>query len=335
MVPTAAGEQPSLPQDFRIEGVRVSGTISDGRVFAAEKCAPSALSLVWAAGVGTQTDVLLRVEDAEFTLPATATVFRPGPVEVHWVVTNAVFNGQEMAPDSIAGPNQHRRTVIRFRSPSRSWVLRLLPNFRDAERTALLHGVVKELPTAELVTDIQDASEIPTVEAEAYAVTRLLSFATGGSVGGGVRRVYQDQRLLQETFFEWPRFGGVESVSFAAAVTNDGMLGCSLTQFLNETIGPFLAQDADLCLTHTIGYLEQARTTPVIEARIVLSILALEMLTYRLCLKLGSTPDQLAGTNIQQKLEHQSAAGPEWASSTSGLPRARERRCGTRLCTRA
>ena len=290
----------SLPQDFRIEGVRVSGTISDGRVFAAEKCAPSALSLVWAADVGAQTNVLLRVEDAEFALPVNA--HASGSVEVSWVLTNAVFSGEEMSADPVAGPNQTRRAIIRFRSPSRSWVLRLLPTFRDAEQTALLHGVVKELPTAELVTELTNVSEIPAADAEAYAVTRLLSLATGGSVGGGVRRLYQDKRLLQEAFFEWSRFGGVESVSFAAAITNDGVLGCSLTQFLNETVGAFLAQDADLFLTHTIGYLEQARTTPVIEARIILCVLALEILTYRLCLKLGSTPDMLAGTNIQQKL---------------------------------
>lgn len=293
----------SLPHNFRIEGVRVSGTTSDGRVFVAERCVPSALSLVWTAGAGTQTDVLLRVEDAEFNLPADpVSTFEPGPIEVHWLVTNAVFNGQKMAPDPMAGQYHQRRSVIQFRSPSRSWVHRILPSFRDAERTALLHGVVKELPTAELVTEIQHASEIPTAEAEAYAITRLLSIATGGSVGGGVRRVYQGQRLLQEAFFEWPRFGGVESVSFAAAIANDGMLGGALTQFLSETIGPFLAQEAELYLTQTIGYLEQARSTPVIEARILLSVLALETLTYRLCLKLGSTAEQLAGTNIQQKL---------------------------------
>lgn len=262
-----------LSQDFRIEGIRVAGALSDGRHFAAERCAPSALSLVWPAGIGTQADVLLRVEDAELTLPSAAPAVAPGPLEVHWIVTNAVFNEEEMAADPIAGPGlpQQRRTVIRFRSPSRSWMLRVLPNFRDAEMAALLHGVVKVLPTAELVTEIDSVSEMPMTEAEAYAVTRLLSLATGGSVGGGVWRVYQHQRLLQEAYFEWPLFGGIECVSFATAVTNDGMPGWSLTQFMNETVGPFLAQDAELCLTHTIGYLEQARTTPVIEARVVLS----------------------------------------------------------------
>ena len=64
----------------------------------------------------------------------------------------------------------------------------------------------------------------------------------------------------------------------------------------------FYIREHDLCLTHTIGYLEQARTIPVIEARIVLSVLALELLTYRLCLQLGRTPDQLKDTNIQAKL---------------------------------
>lgn len=300
--PTPPGNA-TLPQDFRIEGIRVTGTLSDGRDFAANKCAPSALSLVWAAGIGSQADVLLRVEDAELALPATTPAFTPGSLEAHWIITNAVFTGEEMVADPIAGPTQQRRTVIRFRSPNRSWVLRILPNFRDPERTALLHGVVKELPTAELVTDIQDVSDVLAAEAEAYAVTRLLSLATGGSVGAGVRRIYQDQHLVQEAFFEWSRFGGVESVTFAAAIANDGMLGWALSQFLNESIGPFLAQDAELYLTHAIGYLEQARTSPVIEARIVLCILALEVLTYRLCLKLGNTQDQLAGTNIQQKLD--------------------------------
>jgi len=125
----------SLPHGFRIEGVRVSGTSSDGRAFSVEKCAPSALSWIWAAGVGSKTDVLLRVEDAELALPATASL--NGPVEVRWVITNAVFNGEEMSPDPAAGPNQQRRAVIRFASPSKTWVLRLLPAFRNAEQTAL------------------------------------------------------------------------------------------------------------------------------------------------------------------------------------------------------
>lgn len=289
----------NLPKDFRVEGVKVVGTTADGRSFNFPSCAPSSLSMLWAAGAGATTDVLLRIEDQDMTLPDGAAI--TGPCEARWVLTNAVFNGEEMSPDPAAGPNMQRRDLLKFRSPSREWTLRLLPTFRDAERTALLNGVVKQLPTAELVTTIADTSEIPAAENDAYAVTRLLSMATGGSVAGGCRRIYQNG-LVAETFFEWPMYGGAESVSFAGHIANDGMLGFALTRFLNETVAKYLADDPALGFTNVIGYLEQARTSQLVEAKIVLSILALESLTYRLCLRLGRTAEQLEKTNIQQKL---------------------------------
>lgn len=291
----------SLPMDFRVEGVKAAGRTRDGRAFSLSQCAPSALSMLWSAGTAATTDVLMRVEDPEFTVPAT--VRAAGPCEVRWVFTNALFGGEHLTADPAAGPGQQRRDTVKFKSGSREWTLRWLPTFRDAERLALQNGVAKQLPTAELVTALADGSEVADAENEAYAVTRLLSLATGSSVAGGARRIFQNGHLSEETFFEWARYGTTESVSFAGFIANDGMLGYALSRFLNETLGSFLADEPALSFSNTFAYLEQARTSPVVEGRIVFSVLALETLTYRLCLRLGRTPEQLADTNVQQKLD--------------------------------
>ncbi len=290
----------SLPKDFRVEGVKATGTTRDGRSFSLTNCTPSALSMVWSVGAAATADVLLRVEDQGLVLPAGASI--SGQCEARWTVTNAIFAGDEMPPAPVAGSQSQRRDTLRFRLPSRDWVLRWLPSYGDAERVALLNGVAKQLPTAELVTSLGDVAAVAAAEVEAYAVTRLLSLATGSSVAGGVLRLFQNGQVVSESFFEWPMYGGAESVQFSGFITNDGLLGCALTRFLNETIGEYLTDDPVVAYSTTIGYLEQARTSQLIEARLVLSILALESLTYRLCLRLGRTPEQLEKTNIQQKL---------------------------------
>lgn len=244
--------------------------------------------------------MLLRVEDEELLLPVAPSV--PGPAEVRWVLTNALFRGDTFSLHNGPGTSFRRADTLSCQSSSKEWVLRLLPSFGDAERVALVNGVAKQLPTAELVTSVADISELPSVENTAYAVTRLLSLATGSSVAGGIRRIYQSGQPVAESFFEWSIFGGAESTSFSGFIVNDGVLGNALTRFLNEAIPAFERDDQDLRLSNVIGYLEQARTTPVIEAKIVMCILALETLTYRLCLRLGRTSDELASTNIQQKL---------------------------------
>ena len=287
----------NFPADFRIEGVTAAGVTEDGRRFDLARCAVSALSLACSVGATASINMLLRVEDAVLILPTNTIV--AGPAEVHWVLTNALFSGDSLSP--LPGGGQ-RADTVRFRSPTREWILRLLPTFGDVERIALLNGAVKQLPTAELVTTIASVAEVENAEVEAHAVTRLLSLATGSSVAGGARRIFQTERLVEEAFFEWPMFGGAESASTHALVINGGLLGGALTQFLNEACGQFLANDPVLAFTNAIGYLELARTSPVIEARIILCILALELLTYRLCLSLGRTVEQLAGKSIQEKL---------------------------------
>jgi hypothetical protein len=288
-----------LPADFRIEGIQVGGRSDDGRDFTTDACAPSALSF----SIGEEnspSQVLLRVESPDFTLRS-----RPqgaGQLEASWVLTNAIFNGIDWSADPTAGTGSQRADRFSFAVGARLWQLKWLPEFRDKDREDLRHGIVRSLPTATLSTTLGNSSELQDADDEAYAVTRLLSLATGSSVGGGVRRLFQGGNVTEESFFEWPTFGTAKHFENHALIDNHPQLADALRSFLGTTVAAYRSRDAALGLSRAIGYLEQARSSNVIDARLALCVFALEALTHRLCLQNGLTEDQLSGMNIQSKL---------------------------------
>jgi hypothetical protein len=288
-----------LPADFHVEGIQVSGRSDDGRDFTTDACAPSALSfLVGAESSGSK--VLLRVESPDLTLRP-----RPqgtGQVEASWVLTNAIFNGIDWSADPVGGTGHQRADRFSFAVGPRQWQLKLLPAFRDKDREDLRHGIVRSLPTATLSTALGNSSELQDANDEAYAVTRLLSFASGSSVGGGVRCLSLGGNLSEESFLEWPTFGTAEHFENHALIDNHPQLAGALRSFLAATVTAYRTHDAVLGLSRAIGYLEQAHSSNVIDVRLALSVFGLEALTHRLCLQNGLTEDQLAGMNIQSKL---------------------------------
>lgn len=292
--------QLQFPLDPTTTIIQVSGVIADGRQFIARSCIPSNYSFQWSAGEQGNSNLLLRVQDRCIDLPTTHAV--RGPFQVSWTFSNAIFTGSSTATFQSATVVEERLVTIPFRYMDREWTLSQLPSFRDEHQKALVNGLVKQLPTSELVVQLDEIGQLEDAEIAAYSISRLLSFATGSSVAGGRRRIIKGNQLIAETFYEWPLYGDASAVHFTSTILNDGQIGTSLTQFIQETLEHYMAQNADYALSQCIGYLELARCTPVIESQILHAILALETISYQLCLKVGQTPDQLATASIQSKM---------------------------------
>jgi hypothetical protein len=288
--------QLQLSNDFRVQGIRVSGRTADGQEFSAVESAPSALS----AGINMPTRVLLGIEGPEFTI-----CHRPrqnAPMFVEWTLINAIFDGIDWSPDPTVGSSASRIDKFTFANGPRQWQLQWLPIFRKGDIDNLSNAIVQNLPTATLTTTVDDSAELPAVEDEAYAITRLLSLVTGSSVGGAKRRVLQGGNTTDETYLEWPTFGTSRSYRNHGLICNCPEMADALRSFMIAAVTPYRAQDNELGLSRVIGYLEQARSNNVADIHVALCVFALEALTHRLCLRDGLTPDQLAKMNIQQKL---------------------------------
>lgn len=287
----------SLPQDLRVEGVRVEGTISGGRRLAAIRCRPTGFDFK-ATGEGSYSIIVLRADEEEMVLESLPE--EQVPFRVDWTLINALFDGIEWTPrETGAGC---RSDTVTFNSDNRQWRLRWHPALEDGDRNDLSSGILSALPTATLSTELPERGALHDADEEAFAITRLLSLVTGSSVGGASRRVNYGEAIVRETFVEWPINGSARNYTNHSLIGNNPGLGGALREFLNQTVGAYRRLDPDLGLSVVIGYLEQARSNPSIEIRLALSVFALEALTHRLCLPDGMTEEQLEKQNIEQKL---------------------------------
>ncbi len=285
-------------EELRVEGVQVRGTLADGRSIVADDCSPTFITSQ-TTGAGTNTILVLRVGGPELALVATRVV--AGPLRVEWTLINALFEGIDWSPKEDG--TGRRCDSFRFATSKHVWRLHWHPRLDEvADTNDLKVGAVRALPTAILSTDIPDMASLEEAEREAYAITRLLSLASGASVGGVSRRVVRADTLVGESYMEWAMFGGSEGYEEFALIQNHAFLPTALRDFLGQCVESYLAQEKDLALSVVIGYLEQARSNRIIDIRLALTIFALEALTHRLCLLDGMTEQQLENQSIEQKL---------------------------------
>lgn len=175
-------DQLNLPADFRVAGLLVRGCTAAGQDFGPVAAVPTALS----AGTDRPTRVLLQIVGPELSI-----VHRPtenAPVQVEWVLINAIFDGLEWPADP-AGPA--RVDKFSFTNGARQWHLQWLPTFSKTDIDDLSNGLVGQPPSATLTTTADDAASLSDVEEEAYAIARLLTLATGSSVSGVKRKIAQ------------------------------------------------------------------------------------------------------------------------------------------------
>lgn len=286
------------PEDLRSEGVRVGGLLSDGRRLEAPDCAAANLSGSF-GGTTSSLWVVLHAESRELSLRTRP--LAPGSCLVEWTFVNALFEGVRLPPNAHELPFS-RRDTFSFSSGAREWTLRLLPAFGEAERGFLASGAASAFPTATLSARLADPGELDDAGEEAYAIGRLLSLATGASVGGAARRLRQSGSVAVETFEDWPRFGKARKFQEHALIANDAPLGDALRVFLEACLGNYRRLEDRLSLSAVIAFLEEARSSGTLEIRIGLAILAIETLTHQICLADGIPAEKLDKMNIATKL---------------------------------
>ncbi len=283
----------------------IKGTLADGRGISAQRCTTAHVNVNGANGLISCTDGKMSVNLTATTVVTTLLVSSPlviqspqtgqlADVKVRYTLINALFCG-ESAKSS-------RRDRFTVQSVKYSWEIAWLAEFNKEQADDLKSGLVSFLPTATMEIPLDSITNPKEFDDEAEAITRLLTLATGIATTWVVREVRSGERSVQQWFEPRGLSTNAEGKSRYEAISNLTDVS-ALRIFLEETLSKFQKLESSLRLSEVMDYIEQARHQQVIQVRIAILVLCLELLSYQWCLRNGSTKDQLSDKNIVSKLK--------------------------------
>ncbi len=309
---------PSLLQQFltaQVGEIVVKGTLADGRSLSVQRCATAHVNTNGAGGFisfkgGNMTANLT----GPTTVVATLLVLSPlvvqntanehlADVKVRYTLINALFCGEQDTVKHEGGTKSSRRDRFTVQSAKYTWEIAWLAHFNKEQVDDLKSGLIQSLPTATMETPLDSVANPKESDDEAEAITRLLTLATGIATTWVVREVWSGEKLIQQWFERKGLSTNAEGKARYEAISN--LTDASaLRVFLEETLPRFQQLESSLRLGEVVDYMEQARHQKVIQVRIAILVLCLELLSYQWCLQNGSTEDELSDKNIVSKLKY-------------------------------
>ena len=300
--------------DRNMKNVKVAGQFADGGRFESPNCfleqfnfqgGEGAVYATAAQGMEIRLNAPPKIECVLIVMGATHVTHRGREdskrYRVVYTLVNAVFDGIDWSEFVEDGKTQRRADHFTFAAAGRRWTLRWLPNYDKGVKAKLTSGLWKSAATATLETSDVDLGSLDALDREMDSICWLLDAATGCQVAAPVRQIINGEMLVEERAEPRIPHSPAASTTHYELISNHEP-ATGLKQFLETTVGEFLAQRDTLRLTDYLGWMNQVRTHPVIEVKTVTSVLAIELISFVWCTTHGITPQQAELMNIEQKL---------------------------------
>jgi hypothetical protein len=309
---------PLLLQSFftgQVGAISVRGEFDDGRNFSAERCASAHVNSNGAGGFisvkeGKMTANITGPRTVMTNLLVLSPLIIQSPrseqiidIRVSYTLINALFIGENETVKFEGSTRNSRRDRFMVKSTKYSWEIAWLEQFDKEQADDLKSGLIQFLPTATMQTQLSSIANPKEFDDEAEAITRLLTLVTGIGTTWVVREIWSGDKLIQQWFERKGLSTNAKGKARYEAISNLSDLS-SLRLFLEQTLANFQRVETNLRLNDVIDYLEQARHQKVIQVRIAILVLCLELLSHQWCLQNGCTEDQLNDKNIVSKLAY-------------------------------
>lgn len=295
--------------------VRIRGHLEDGRRFEANHCLLENTTihggtgdiLAGPGGTGITVQLHQPATTSYLLLVGGALVIQSAVPEagrqyrIKYTLLNAVFDGLDRTERTVEGVTHTRLDRFSWISVGRTWTAQWLPSYDNKLKTALTSGSVRVAPTASVEVAGVIFAEIEQVDEAIDSACWLLGAASGCMVAPPVRQAWDGDVLIEERVEPRSAYTSARSNSSHELISNYEPNG-GLKAFLESAHAAFAANRGPLALPQYLGWLNEARSQPVIQMRVVTVVLAIELMSFKWVTTHGLTEDQAAEMNIEAKL---------------------------------
>lgn len=290
---------------------QIRGELDDGRAFAADECLVENINLRGGTGdlVGRPADKSLTVQLHQpptvaclllvgGRLTINARSMQPEQAyRVSYTLLNAIFDGIESTRRDNGDFVFDR---FSWTVSGRTWTAQWLPSYKGSLKS-LRSGSFRAAPTATLSIDGVTPDQLDEVDNDLDTICWLMGIATGCMVTAPLRQLWDQENLVEERVQPQSPSTSARSNTSHKLISNHEPSG-GLRSFLEMCHGAFVAKRESLGLTDYIGWLNQARSQEVIQMRVLATVLAVELITFKWVTMHGLAAEQAVRMNIETKL---------------------------------